>query len=350
MASPVRPSAIQVHAPGDAAAPREPSLALPGTVARGIAYAHDWSYGGLRGYGTASDRAQLERLRALGADWVCVMPFGYLSGLRATEVQASYNRPGSETDRALALTIREAHARGFRVLLKPHLWIHGSWPGALTPASPEATRALLGSWGALTLHYADLAARERVEALTVGVELDPLARADPAGWRALVRDVRARYRGLVTYSCNWSEVETIPFWDALDVVSVNHYAPLADAPGPADPDALEARARASIARYASVGRAVGRPVWLTELGYRRDARALVEPWAWVEQVPDAGAMDLQSLGLRATLRAVAREPLVTGVFVWKWFTSGGTEEEGDRGFVFAGRPGEAVVREAFRAP
>jgi hypothetical protein len=69
----------------------------------------------------------------------------------------------------------------------------------------------------------------------------------------------------------------------------------------------------------------------------------------VDAVPDGGLLDLQPLGLRATFRAVSEEPAVTAVFLWKWFTSGGAEEEGARGFVFAGHPAEAVVREAFGA-
>ncbi len=277
-----------------------------------------------------------------------VTPFGYLRGVDDAEVHAAYERPGSETDAALAATIREAHARGLRVLLKPHLWVRGSWPGAVAPPDPARAAALVRSWGRVTAHYADLAARERVEALTVGVEMDALAARAPQAWRAVIADARARFGGTLTYAANWSSAAAIPFWDALDVVAVNHYAPLADAPGRCAPDAAAARARASLAAYAAVGRRCGRPVWLTEVGFRRDARALAEPWAWSRQEPVAEG-DLQSVGYAATFRAVAEEPAVEAVFLWKWFTSGQEEEEGAAGFVFAGRPAEGVVRGAFRA-
>ncbi len=326
-----------------------PVTSLAAGVARGVSYAHDWSGRGARGYGTASDRAQLDRLRAAGVTWVSVMPFGYLASRDDTRVRASYEREGSERDDALVATVRAAHARGLRVLLKPHLWVRGSWPGAVDPAREADARALIDAWASLTAHYADLAAREHVEALTVGVEMDALARRAPDRWRAMIADVRGRYRGTVTYAANWSDVSTVPFWDALDVVGVNHYAPLAEAPGAADEARVEARARAALAGYAAVGRRAGRPVWLTEVGFRHDARALVEPWAWVQQTR-APSMDLQSVGYAATLRAVAAEPAVTGVFAWKWFTSGGDEEEGAAGFVFTGRPAEAVLRRAYAAP
>ena len=42
-------------------------------------------------------------------------------------------------------------------------------------------------------------------------------------------------------------------------------------------------------------------------------------------------------------------PCVQGVFAWKWFSSGGDEDEGSRGFAFEHRPAEGVLREAFAA-
>jgi hypothetical protein len=322
---------------------------LAATVARGVSYAHDWSDRGARGYGTPSDRAQLDRLRALGATWVCVMPFGYLRSRDEFTVRSSYARDGAERDAALVATIREAHARGLHVLLKPHLWVHGSWPGEVDPAREDDARALVDSWALLTRHYADLAAREHVEALTVGVEMDRLARRVPDRWRVLIADARTRYHGTLTYAANWSELATVPFWDALDVVSVNHYAPLANAPGPSGRADVDARARAALAAHVAVARRYGRRLWLTEVGFRRDARALVEPWAWVQQ-SQAPVMELQSTGYAATFRAIAAEPTVSAVFAWKWFTSGGDEEEGERGFVFTGRPAEAIIRRAFARP
>jgi len=341
--APVRPLPLR---PNEAPAPL---LSLPARVARGVSYAHDGSGQGSQGYGSASDRAQLDRLRALGATWVSVTPFGYLRSLDDAEVHAAYERPGSETDAALTATIRAAHARGLRVLLKPHLWVRGSWPGAVDPRDPTRAEALVRSWGRVTSHYADLAAREGVEALSVGVEMDPLARSAPSAWRAVIADARTRFQGTLTYAAHWSSAGEVTFWDALDVVSVNHYAPLADAPGPCALEAAYGRARASLAAYAGVGRRYGRAVWLTEVGFRRDARALVEPWAWARGEAPCGG-DLQGVGYAAMFRAVREEPAVEAVFLWKWFTSGGEEEEGASGFVFAGRPAEAVVREAFRAP
>ena len=120
--------------------------ALPQGFARGISYAHDWSQHGVRGYGTESDRAELARVRAMGATWVSVMPFGYLSGPASTALRTSYDRPGAERDEALRATIRRAHALGLRVLLKPHLWVSGSWPGAVDPPRDDDAAALVDAW------------------------------------------------------------------------------------------------------------------------------------------------------------------------------------------------------------
>lgn len=323
---------------------------LPAGVIRGVCYAHDWSDRGARGYGTESDAAQLRRLRDLGATWVSVTPFGFLPSATATAVRGAYDRRGAETDAALATTIARAKALGLRVLLKPHLWVRGSWPGALRPPGAAGEEALMRTWSALALHYADLAARAGADALTLGVEMDPLAFARPDLWTALAAAVRARYAGMITYAANWGAQDRVAFWAALDAVAIQAYAPLADGPG-ADRAAVLRRARAVMAGYAATGRRAGRPVWLTELGFRRDGEALVRPWVWPGDVPPAAlARDDQALGYEAALRAVAAEPGVHGVFLWKWFSSGGYEDDGARGFVFNGAPAEGVVRAAFRPP
>lgn len=328
-----------------------PSVApLPPNVLRGVSYAHDWSGRGVAGYGTESDRAQLRAVRAAGATWVSVMPFGYLRDARETHVRTSYDREGSESDAALRRSIGYARGLGLRVLLKPHLWIPGTWPGALRPRDAASCEALVGSWSELTMHYAALAQETGAEAFTLAVEMDEVARGCPTAWRALIARVRTVFFGTLTWAANWGEPEAVPFWDALDVIGVDHYAPLSTTRGAAGAEraAVIARAREALGRYVALGRRWHKPVWLTEVGFRQDDLSLVEPWSWPEERHAESQVDLQSIGYEATFAAIAQTPGIEAVFLWKWFTSGGTEDEGPSGFVFNGRPAESVVRGAFR--
>ena len=49
-----------------------------------------------------------------------------------------------------------------------------------------------------------------------------------AQWRALIADVREQTGAPLTYAANWTDYERVPFWDALDVIGIQAYFPLAD--------------------------------------------------------------------------------------------------------------------------
>src|SRR4030095_14963958 len=98
--------------------------------------------------------------------------------------------------------------------LKPHLWIRrGEWQGDLAWRDEAAFRRWFDSLRAFTLRYARLAERDGYDPVVVGTERkSPTARA-PAAWRRLIADVRAVYRGPLTYAANWDEAERVAFWD-----------------------------------------------------------------------------------------------------------------------------------------
>jgi hypothetical protein len=297
-----------------------------------------------RGYLSAECAAQLDTLRAMGCEAVSLTPFGYLPSTRTPEIWPSTDGgPSGESDESVCEVTARAHARGMSVWLKPHLWTRG-WVGELDFAPADWPR-FFDRYRAFVLHYALLAEREGIEGLFVGHELVSASRRDPARWRALIADVRRVYSGTLTYGANWGEeVRAIPFWDALDLVSVSFYDPLATRPD-ARPAELEAGARRALASLREVGRRTGRPVLLSELGYAASAGAAVRPWEESRGAPDP---ETQRRCWEAALKALDREDWVAGVFVWKWSSSAAAGGPRDPGFTLRGKPAEAVVRRAFR--
>jgi len=171
--------------------------------------------------GRAVDAGDLEPLVRLHASWISQTPFGWQAEPEDTEIETATSGHvlWGESDEGLIETTRLAHARGIRVLLKPHLWLRRGWPGDIAMRREEDWRAWFASYREFILHYADLAQRAGIEALAVGTELGGTTRRE-AEWRALIADVRARYRGKLTYCANWSEdVEHVAFWDALDWIA-----------------------------------------------------------------------------------------------------------------------------------
>ena len=210
----------------DAVAWRPSGPALPVPFLRGVSLAMLNSVDG--GYQAPAVDGQLERLAALGADAVSLMPFAYQRDPHRPGLVFLNRSPESETDVGTVHAARRAHAHGFRVLWKPHLWISGrSWPGEVAMTDEADWDAWWASYRRFVLHHAFLAAWAHAELFSVGVELSATLGRE-AEWRRLIADVRRLYPGLVTYSANWGDdLERVKFWDALDLVGVDAYYPLA---------------------------------------------------------------------------------------------------------------------------
>ncbi len=153
-------AASVVEAPADTAP-------LPAAVQRGVSFVHSWEQGGARGYGSPTSRSSLRELRALGATWISVMPFGFVRALDAEEVVFSSDDDASagrrshgagETNARVRRQIADAHELGLKVLLKPHLWVRrGDWCGEINPGTPERKEHFFASYQRFALHYAPLA-------------------------------------------------------------------------------------------------------------------------------------------------------------------------------------------------
>ncbi|MBI1798280.1 MAG: hypothetical protein HYR73_01170 [Candidatus Eisenbacteria bacterium] len=309
---------------------------------RGICLAHAVSLE--QGYLSESCARELSAIRALGANWVSITPFGYLPASGTPEIESSADGGvDEETDEAVCEAAARARSLGLRVMLKPHLWTRG-WTGALDFGTAGWPR-FFERYRVFLLHYAVLAERERMDALVVGHELGTASLAFPDRWRALIGEVRRVYDGTVTYDANWDrEADGISFWNACDVIGVSFYSPLASARGASSP-AMTAAAQKALASLKALSIRTGRPVLLTEAGYASVSDAAIRPWS----EPHGGAADpeAQRACFEALMRAIDGEDWLAGVHIWKWFTAPGPMGSADRSFSPSGKPAQAVIGHAF---
>jgi hypothetical protein len=304
---------------------------------RGVCLEH--AVGLERGYLSAECARQLRAVRAAGADWVSLTPFAWLADPGSPELGNSTEQgPDGESDEALAEAAARARALGLRVWLHPHVWTRG-WSGEISFTAAGWER-FHDRWAELVLHWAILAEREGLDGLFVGHELASSTARDPARWRALIADVRRVFRGALSYSANWDEVARVPFWDALDVIGVSLYAPLAERPS-RDPRVLRRGAARALAELEKVARRHGRPLLVAELGYPPSATAAVQPW---EEPAAASDPEAQRACFEAMLGALDPCLWVAGVFVWKWGSGDAARDPYD----VRGRPAEAVIAAALR--
>ncbi len=295
-----------------------------------------------QGYHSPSVDGQLDRLRELAADSVAIMPFAYQPAPGRPEMVYLLRGPRAETDIGCLHAARRAHAKGFTVLWKPHVWVsHESWPGEVEMTSEADWRAWWSAYRRYVLHHAFLARWAGAELLAIGVELDktlPRKRE----WLELIAAVRRLYPGLLTYAANWyGGLENAPFWDRLDLVGVDAYYPLASAPDASD-EALAAGAHRVVEKLAAAAARFGKPLVLTEVGFA--ARRA----AWVDPHREGGELSLrdQAAAYRALLAALEDKTWLAGLFAWKAFSGEVSSPRPD--FRFLGRPAAAEIERFYR--
>lgn len=296
------------------------------------------------------DSTDLDPLARIRANWISQTPFGWQRNPYVPDLRASFDRRHwgpywGESDEGIEATTRWAHARGIRVLLKPHVWVRGFWSGSITMKSEEDWEKWFADYRDFILHYADLAQRIGADALAVGTELEGTTRRERE-WRAVIAEIRRRYRGPLVYCANWSEdVEQTQFWDALDWIGVQAYYPLSQKNEPTT-DELVQGWRKPLADLDAMSRIWGKPVVLTEVGYRSRATAAKRPWD--TKLEGSLSMDTQARCYEALFRALTDHPSVHGVFIWKWHPdyerAGGPE---DTEYSPQRKPAELVLARGF---
>ncbi|HXS83956.1 MAG TPA: hypothetical protein VN896_14655 [Methylomirabilota bacterium] len=332
--------ANRVPPPAGARAPWRPANGFQ----RGVDLAH--AVGLERGYLSAACARELARIKEAGADWVALTPFAWLADPRQPVLGNSTSAgPDGESDEAICEAAAHARALGLRVWLKPHVWTRG-WEGELE-FGPSAWRQFLDGYDQLVIHWTLIAAREGLDGIFIGHELASATAADPEHWRSLIGRVRKAYAGNVCYCATWDEAPRVPFWDALDVIAVSFYAPLAEQRTD-DPAVLRAGAAKTLGTLRAVARRFGRPVLIAELGYAASVNAAVRPWDDVTRpggVESEDEDEAQRACFEAAIAAMDPYDWLAGVFFWKW---GSAPRAGDDPLDFRGRPAEDEVRGALK--
>lgn len=264
--------------------------------------------------GPLSDRSHLEvqHLRSVGYNALSLIPFAGQDGPYADEVKMWNRRPESETDLGMALSARRAHALGMTVLLKPQIWVgHGTDSLHINPRG--GWNRWFASYRRFILHHAMLARIEGIEWLAVGTELT-LTETQPQ-WHALIRDIRSLYPGHIVYAANWDAFSGTPFWNELDAVGIDIYAPLVNKSEATDAELL-AGARANVHEVTLLAAKVRKPVILTELGFPSTRAPWREPWS--ERREEPLRHEDQARCYRALLSALGEAPWFSGLFIWKY--------------------------------
>ncbi len=303
-----------------------------------------------RGYGTAASGRAMDEAAAMGATWVSLTPFGRVWDGKGTGVDLVFEAPFEENRRNVLAAIAQAHARGLKVLLVPHLWVEsGEWRALIDPGDDAGWARWAESYRRFLLTWAAVAREGGAEMLSVGVELRSwVTTPRAASFLPIIEAVRRVYPGLLTYSANWDDVEHTLIFDALDLIGINAFYPLAEREGASFEELLRG-GRKVAAGVDAVARAWGKPVLLTEIGYTTRRDPAVRPWEWPDRMKDV-VVDQRS---QAEAYAAVMAPFLdartcAGFFVWRLYADpDDVSQEAEWGFSPRGKLAELVLRDAF---
>ena len=276
-----------------------------------------------------------------------------MADLSGRGVDLTFEASFEENRAAVRRAIHMAHARGLKVMLVPHLWVEsGDWRGEIDPGTDEGWDAWAKSYGDFVRTWARVAEETHVELLSAGVELRSWVTTSRApSFSAVVRDIRRVYKGLVTYSANWDDVNDTVILGEIDLIGINAFYPLAENPG--DGYAAHLRgARDVREKVHALAEKWQRPVFFTEVGYTARPDPALRPWEWPDTMTNVKVdEDAQALAYHALLAPMLDEPHFAGFFVWRLYADpDDVSQEAEWGFSPRGKAAEHVMRDAFTAP
>ncbi|HRT93809.1 MAG TPA: PEGA domain-containing protein [Planctomycetota bacterium] len=275
-------------------------------------------------FGEAEARQAARAVRAAGGDWVSPVVTGYQEDPLSVQVLADPEKtvPLSSVARAVQI----AHAEGLKVLLKPHVNLQieekddHMWRGLIRPRGPDDVNAWFHGYRAFLKPFVELSIREKVEMLSVGVELQQM---DGFGdhWQKLIAWVReCGYRGKLTYAAMYDSFERVPFWRDLDYVGIDAYFP-ATANAEADLRQIIAGYKALAARLEAFSKQVGKPIVFTEVGFNNHNGCNTRPSFWSGNRAPIDNLE-QAACYHAVLDIFPKQPWLAGMFWWTWEPSG----------------------------
>jgi hypothetical protein len=305
-----------------------------------------------KGYASAPFVRTLGDVQRLGGNWISLTPFGRVLDLTPTGISLEFEQPFEKNRAAVLAAVRQAHAAGLKVMLVPHLWVEsGGWRGEIEPGDEAAWERWAQAYRSFLLTWAEVAQASGVEMLAVGVELRSwVTTARAPSFVPIVRAVRERYSGLLTYAANWDDVEDTVILGELDLIGVNAFFPLAERDGASFAE-LAAGGRRVATRLEALSKLWDKPIVLTEFGYTTRENPAIRPWEWPDHMSavkvDEGA---QADAYAALLAPLIDAPFVAGAFLWRLYADpDDVSQESEWGFSPRGKLAELVLRDAYAA-
>ena len=350
---------------------------------------YSWGWVGSRGeYAGDAAAESMRKLAETGTEWVCIAFGANMRSAEDPDFTWGDQNPRMVTDAEVRRAIDLARENNLKVILKPVINIDdGTWRAWIKFFRPlseiEQSRGLTGvtdPWGSEAIelagqtqdlskwatwwnnfegfltHYAEIAAEKKVELFCVGCEMNSTEQFE-LEWRRLIGQIREIYAGPLTYDANHGREATLPWWDAVDVISVSAYYPVRPPAGQSAEDAMRhTTPKAQIVaelehireELAEVYQAWQKPILFIETGVTNVRGCARAPWSHPDAHMDRPLDEAEQANYYAAMFEVFwDEPWLLGYAWWDWPARLYPESEAsnNRGFCVYGKQAESVLRE-----
>lgn len=306
-------------------------------------------------FSSASAQQAFQTMASLGSNSIELTVRIWTDSSRSTSVFA---HPGkTESDASLIAGIRAAEAAGLSVVLKPAISaLSGAGSSSLAPSD---VGAFFASYTSEIVHLAEIAQEAGASMFVLGNEMSGLSGAAYRGyWTDMIAQVRQVFHGELTYAAATDEAAHVSFWDQLDVIGVNTYPPLTSSQTPTVQDLVHAWTevpinphfaeafgyRSPVDFLHALSEQYGRPVLMTEVGYRSIDGTAINPGSWTA----SGTTDVaeQADAYRAFFEVWSAHggSWMRGAEFWQWDLN---NQYSATGYSPMGKPAQDILSQYF---
>ncbi|MEE9372110.1 MAG: hypothetical protein V3V00_03575, partial [Saprospiraceae bacterium] len=142
-------------------------------------------------------------IKRMSSKWVALVPYAFIASNNAIVRFGSDRQWWGERKEGIVESIKRAKDNNMRIMIKPQIWMHGKWIGDMDYESESDWKEWEESYEEYIMTFVDIAIKYDVEMICIGTEIEIASKRREAYWRKLIKKIRDKYEGLLTYSSNW---------------------------------------------------------------------------------------------------------------------------------------------------
>jgi len=290
----------------------------------------------------------IPRIKETKANWICLVPYGF-GRKGSTQVRYNLDRQWwGEKEEGIVETVKLAREKDLKILLKPQVYFHGSWPGDLDFDEEQDWLEWEKEYREFIFFYLDIAERLDIEMFCIGTEFKKSEQKRTNFWKSLIAEARKKYCGEITYSSNWDSYHQIDFWEDLDYIGISAYFPLVNDSDPPVKEIIKSWSPV-VKKLKKYARKKDKRVLFTEYGYLSVDGTTYQNWELEKKINSLNLNEqAQADALEAMYRVFFKEKFWAGGFLWKWFPNGqGHEGYIEKDYTPQNKKAEKVLKKYF---